>query len=118
MRPKARAKDRDEGGALFEAIALRFTGRPGITHARMFDATVLKFRGKIFSMLVKGNLVVKLPRERAAALAASGTAQPFDPGHGRVMRQWAVIRPTDLEEWRDLVREAQAFVASDAQQRA
>lgn len=39
-------------------------------------------------MLVKDALVVKLPGERVKELLSDGTARPFDPGHGRVMKEW------------------------------
>jgi TfoX/Sxy family transcriptional regulator of competence genes len=38
----------------------------------MFGSPGLKVSGKVFSMLVKGRLVVKLPRQRVEAIIAEG----------------------------------------------
>lgn len=78
-----------------------------------FGSSALKFRQKIFAMLVKGKLVVKLPKPRVDALIASGDGERFDPHHdGRLMKEWVVIEPTSAEEWLNLAREAMEFVAS------
>ncbi len=64
-------------------------------------------------MLVKGRLVVKLPRLRVDALIASGDGERFDPRHdGRLMKEWVSVEPTFEEEWLPLAREAMEFVAS------
>ena len=68
---------------------------------------------KIFAMLVKGKLVVKLPKPRVDALVASGDGERFDPRHdGRLMKEWLSVEPTSEEEWLPLAREAMEFVAS------
>jgi TfoX/Sxy family transcriptional regulator of competence genes len=79
--------------------------------SRKFGANGLKVNGRIFAMLVRGNLVVKLPRQRADTLVASGQGEPFDPGHGRKMKEWVTILSPALS-WVDLAREAHAFVAA------
>jgi hypothetical protein len=64
-------------------------------------------------MLVRDQLVVKLPRSRVAALIASGDGERFDPRHdGRLMKEWLCVAPTAQMEWLALAREALAFVAS------
>lgn len=79
--------------------------RPG------FGSEALKVGGKIFAMPVEGALVVKLPAERVAALVESGVGSRFDPGHGRLMREWVVIRDAKVD-WLGLAREAREFVQS------
>ena len=49
--------------------------------------------GKIFAMLVKGRLVVKLDRKRVDELVAAGEGEPFDPGHGRIQKEWIALDP-------------------------
>ena len=78
-----------------------------------FGSSGLRINNKIFAMLVKDKLVVKLPKPRVDALIASGKGERFDPRHdGRFMKEWISVAPTSEEEWLDLSREAMEFVAS------
>jgi hypothetical protein len=61
-------------------------------------------------MEVKGKLVVKVSEERAAELRNSGKAEAFDPGHGRLMKQWVAVSPDAKLDWVKLSREALDFV--------
>jgi len=67
-------------------------------------------------MLVKGQLVVKLPGNRVDQLAAAGTGERFDPGHGRTMREWISVTSSDPVTCRGLVAEALAHVSVTNQQ--
>jgi hypothetical protein len=40
-----------------------------------------------------GASVVKLPRQRVAALTEAGQGRPFEPSPGRVMKQWLELSP-------------------------
>jgi hypothetical protein len=103
----------------FERLVREMLGRarPGTTHQapggaqRAFGATSLKSNGKIFAMLVKGRLVVKLPARRVTELVASGTGERFDPGHGRIQKQWLAVASDDEATWLTLATESEAFVA-------
>jgi len=78
-----------------------------------FGSSGLKIQNKIFAMLVRGKLVVKLPKPRVDALIASGDGERFDPRQdGRLMKEWVAVEPTFEEGWLPLVREAMEFVAS------
>lgn len=79
----------------------------GVTHGRMFGSSGLKFAGKVFAMEVKGRLVLKLSATRVDALVAAG-AERFDPGHGRLMREWVSVRPDSGWDWQHLAHEALA----------
>jgi len=98
---------------LWEAIAGSELARPGVTGGTGFGRSEgLRIKGKIFAMLVRGELVVKLPKGRVEELSASGLGHRFDPGHGRLMKEWASITPAASRRWRALVEEARAFVGS------
>jgi hypothetical protein len=70
----------------------------------------LKVDGRIFAMLVRGKLVLKLPRDRVSALVTSGDGEHFDAGKGRPMREWLALSSTSRKRWLALAREALAFV--------
>ena len=70
----------------------------------------LKVDGKIFAMLVRGRLVLKLPRDRVSALVTSDDGEHFDAGKGRPMREWLALSPTSRKHWVALAREAMRFV--------
>jgi TfoX/Sxy family transcriptional regulator of competence genes len=83
---------------------------------RAFGSTSLKTDGKIFAMLVKDHLVVKLDRRRVEALVSAGQGERFDPGHGRLMKEWlSVAEPASDEAWLDLATAAEAFVTKRRQ---
>jgi hypothetical protein len=76
----------------------------------MFSSSnVLSINGKIFAMLVKGKLVVKLPKQRVDELIAARVGHYFDPGHGRLMKQWISISGAKAP-WVELAKEAYRFV--------
>ena len=80
---------------------------------KSFGSSGLRIHNKIFAMLVRGRLVVKLPKARVDALVAAGDGERFDPRqNGRLMKEWIVLEPTSDEDWLSLAREALEFVAS------
>jgi TfoX/Sxy family transcriptional regulator of competence genes len=97
---------------LFQGLVEAQLGRPGISVGRMFGSPVLKVAGKVFAMLVKGRLVVKLPKQCVEELLASGLGERFDPGHGKPSKEWAAVDASASRRWRSLVDEARGFVAS------
>jgi TfoX/Sxy family transcriptional regulator of competence genes len=85
----------------------------GVTAGTGFGKTEgLRINDKIFAMLVEGELVVKLPKERVDELVGSGVGERFDAGKGRPMKEWASIAPAASRRWKALVEEARAFVGS------
>jgi len=77
--------------------------------SRKFGSNGLKVNGKLFALFTQGTLVVKLPKDRVAALVAAKVGKPFDPGHGRLMKEWLTVTEASAP-WIVLVREAHAFV--------
>jgi hypothetical protein len=74
----------------------------------------LRISGKIFLMLVRDELVVKLPADGVAELSASGVGRPFDAGKGTPMREWITVPAKAGGRWPTLVEEARAFVAKNS----
>ena len=97
---------------IWEPIAKAELGRRGVSAGTGFGRNEgLRVGGKIFAMLVRGELVVKLPRDRVDELVDAGVAVRFDAGKGRPMREWAAVGPSASRRWRGLVEEARTFVS-------
>src|ERR1700734_4061483 len=58
-----------------------------------FGRSALRYRRKIFAMLVRGQLVVKLPRPRVDELVAAGHGDRFDASKGTSMKEWFSLDP-------------------------
>jgi hypothetical protein len=77
-----------------------------------FGASALKVHGRIFAMLSsKQQFVVKLPKPRVDALVAAGAGERFDPGRGRLMKEWLVVASSADADWLAFAREAFDYVA-------
>jgi hypothetical protein len=97
---------------LFESVVEELIGERDVTRAKMFGAPGLKVGGKFFATLFKGALVVKLPREQVDVVVASGQGEHFDPGLGRVMKEWVSVRPSTHDEWLSLAEAAKDFIVT------
>lgn len=96
---------------LWEPIAKDQLAKRGVTSGTGFGTNDgLRVSGKIFAMLVRGELVVKLPRDRVDELVEAGAARRFDAGKGRPMKEWASVPASASRRWRGLVEEARTFV--------
>jgi hypothetical protein len=69
----------------------------------------LKTRKKMFAMFQKGNYIVKLPKERVEELINSEKGLPYDPGNGRIMKEWVIIPEEYTDEWIVYALEAKKF---------
>ena len=76
-----------------------------------FGSTGLKVNGKLFAFISsQGKFVAKLPRERVDELVRAGKGQHFDPGHGRLRKEWVAVDPGRADVL-DLARAAHRFVS-------
>jgi TfoX/Sxy family transcriptional regulator of competence genes len=96
----------------FASIAKTQLGRRGVITGTGFGKNPgLRIAGKIFAMLVREELVLKLPSDRVAELSASGVGRAFDAGKGRPMKEWISVPAKAGRRWPALVEEARLFVA-------
>lgn len=111
--PAAVASRSEQVDPRLTALAKLFAKDPRVTLGKAFSSISLKVDGKIFAMVAKeGRLVFKLPKARVDELVAQKTGRYFEPGHGRVMKEWLTLdtpSPTPTK----LAREARAFVGGD-----
>jgi hypothetical protein len=77
-----------------------------------FGRSALRYEGKIFAMLVRGRLVLKLPASRVTALIRSGNGIAFDANKGTAMREWFSLDPGSELNWLSLATEALDFARS------
>ena len=99
--------------ARFANLVRALADEPGVEVGggrRGFGRGTLQVGGRIFAMVSHGRLVLKLPRERVAGLISAGVGAPFDAGKGRPLAEWLALADADDAIWRDLAREAAAFV--------
>jgi hypothetical protein len=111
-RPKKTAPSREtiDVDPRFAPVVAAFAKNRRVSQKRMFSSSnVLNVDGKIFAMLVKGKLVVKLPKHRVDELVGAGAGGYFDPGHGRLMKEWIAVG-TGKANWIELASEAYDFV--------
>jgi TfoX/Sxy family transcriptional regulator of competence genes len=100
----------------FQKVVSMFADHRDVKFGKMFgSSSVLNVDGKIFAMCRKGDLVVKLPQDRVDQLVEAHKGTRFDPGHGRIMKEWIVI-PAKKEDWQKLSKEAYGFVKQEQEE--
>ncbi len=112
MRDSIEDRFADIIAALSSQPGVMLPSAAGAAKDHRFGAGALRVDGKIFAMVTRGTLVVKLPRTRVASLIASGCGNPFDAGRGRPMLEWLAVDPSCKLDWLTLAREALIFVRS------
>ena len=103
--------ERSDVDASFAPVVEAFAKDRQVTRGgKGFGSTGLKVNGKLFAFVSsKGKFVAKLPRQRVDALVSAGRGERFDPGHGRLMKEWVAVGARGAD-WVDLAREAHRFV--------
>jgi hypothetical protein len=98
----------------FTALVELLVGRDGVeagSGKRGFGSDALQVNGRIFAMVSQGRLVLKLPRERVAALIASGEGATYDAGKSKPLQEWVVLDEGAHGRSLPLAEEALAFVS-------
>ena len=95
----------------YEDMVDDFAGEDGVLPpgGSGFGRGALRYRKKIFAMLVRGRLVVKLPRSRVDELVVGGHGERFDANKGTPMKEWFSLDPESDLAWLPLAREALDF---------
>ena len=93
----------------FALVAAAFVENRDVSSGMMMSSRGLKVNGKIFAMFGRGKFVAKLPKARVDQLVEQGVGERFDPGHGRLMKEWIAIASAEAT-WIKLAREAYEFV--------
>ncbi|MFF1632740.1 hypothetical protein [Leifsonia sp. NPDC058248] len=102
-----------DADACFDDLVARFLQHPGVTPpspGRGFGSSALRVDGRIFAMLVRGRLVVKLPASRVDELVASEEGERFDANKGTPMREWLALDPASSVPWDAVATDALTFV--------
>ena len=101
----------------YEDLVDELMGIDGVTPPRGgggFGRSALRYQDKIFAMLVRGRLVLKLPASRVTALIRSGNGVAFDANKGTPMREWLSLDPRSDLSWLSLATEALDFARGSA----
>jgi hypothetical protein len=96
----------------YDDLITELVGMAGVTPPRGgagFGRSALRFQNKIFAMLVRGRLVVKLPAGRVGALVEAGEGVHFDANKGTPMKEWFSLDPESAQAWLPLASEALDF---------
>lgn len=96
----------------YEDLVDEFVGEDEVVPPRGgsgFGRSALRYRRTIFAMFVRGQLVVKLPRQRVDELVAGGHGVRFDANKGTPMKEWFSLDPESGLAWAPLAREALDF---------
>ena len=106
--PKKKTKGNPAAAAIdprFRPVVHAFANHRDVTGGKMMSSYVLKVNGKIFAMFGRTQFVAKLPKTRVDALVKEGVGKNFDPGHGRLMKEWVAVGDGG-PNWLDLAKEA------------
>jgi hypothetical protein len=118
--PSSAAPSDARAAAAYAALGRRFADQPRITipaeKRGKFGNNALKVDGKIFAMLVRGALAVKLPPAEVESATIAGHGEPLAMGPGRVMKGWLVVNEPS-PRWYTFAERARAFVAGERLER-
>jgi hypothetical protein len=112
VKRKTKEQDPAEIDPLFVLVVKAFARARSVSREsrKGFGSGALKVNGKIFAMMSsKGKFVVKLPKNRVDELVSGSKGERFDPGHGRIMKEWFVAG-AGKANWVELAEEAFLYV--------
>jgi hypothetical protein len=111
-RSSKRRRAAAEDDPAFAPVVAALAGKRDVSREsrKGFGSGALKVNGKIFAMMAsKGEFVVKIAKARVDELVSEGVGHRFEPGPGRVMKEWLALKDRQ-ELWVELANEAYRFV--------
>lgn len=96
----------------FWNVAENYLKQKNIEKSTMMGFPCLRVNGDFFASCdrEKGNLIVKLPKDRVQELISSGVGQEFSP-NGRTFKEWMAVELREEKLWHELIDEALGFVS-------
>ena len=107
----ARRAQRAASQEIFDSLAIEYLQHCDVSQGPMFGSQGLMRNGKFFAFVGRaGDMVLKLPESRAAALVAAGEASAVRAGRNAT-REWvSVPRPAGkTRRWSELLSEAYSY---------
>src|SRR5262249_57266323 len=104
--------ERVTADARFAAVVAALAGKRDVTRESRqgFGSGALKVNGKIFAMMTpRAEFVVKIPKARVDELVSDGIGERFEPGPGRIMKEWLALAGHS-QLWVNLDNEASQLV--------
>src|SRR5262245_39043863 len=115
QRKESTGSSKDDSAAAdprFAPVVAALASKRDVTREsrRGFGSGALKVNGKIFAMITPhAEFVVKIPKARVDELVNQRIGERFEPGPGRIMKEWLAL-DGHPELWIDLATEAYQFV--------
>ena len=100
------------GDTRFATVVAALAGKRDVSRESRqgFGSGALKVKGKIFAMMTpRAEFVVKISRARVDELVNQGIGERFEPGPGRIMKEWLAL-DGHAGRWTDLAKEAYEYV--------
>ncbi len=113
------AHGRGDATRYYWRIAEPYLQRPGVDRGTLMGFPCLRVNGDFFTTCEheSGDLIVKLPEQRVAALIDAGRGIACAPA-GRVFQEWLRVSRRNRKTWTRLMDEALMFVARRTWSRA
>lgn len=96
----------------YSEVKLHFDSIEGVTVNTGTGAQGMKVGKKMFAMFYKGELVVMLSPERVSELIDIGSAEPFDPGTGKPMKNRVLVTKANKDTWIGFCEESRRYMES------
>jgi len=102
---------RDTGQRLLDDLATAYLDHPDVDRGAMFGSQALRVLGKVFAFIgSEGELVVKVPAERATVLIEDGTAARIRIGRNPA-REWIGVPVAATDRWSGLLAQSLRHVS-------